>query len=353
MTPLAELICKRITSQGPITVADYMAECLLHPEHGYYVTRDPLGSAGDFITAPEISQMFGEVIGLSLAQAWLDQGAPSRFALAELGPGRGTLMADIVRATRAVPGFQDAAEVHFVEASPSLRAAQSRAVPAAQWHDRIDQLPDLPLFLTANEFFDALPVRQFTRQSDGWAEHVVGLKDGALQIGRAEPARLALLDHRIADTKEGDIVEICPALPTIISEISTRVAQRGGNAIVIDYGDWASQGDTLQALSHHKTVDPLAAPGTADLTTHVDFAEIARAVTKGAQYSRVTTQGVFLERLGITARAQQLAAGLTDDALDDLIAAHRRLTHPDEMGRLFKVIAIYPTHLTPPAGLEP
>ncbi len=348
MTALAELTAQRIAATGPITVADYMATCLMHPDHGYYATRDPFGQAGDFTTAPEISQMFGELIGLSLAQAWIDQRRPAKFTLAELGPGRGTLMADVMRATAGVTGFHAAASVHFVETSPALRAKQATLVPDAMWHDDASTLPDAPLYLIANEFFDALPIRQFTRAATGWVEHMVGLTDGTLAMGLSEPTPIEMLDHRLADTQPGDVVEVCPALPGIVSHIAGLIDVHGGAALIIDYGDWQSQGDTLQALAAHKPVDPLATPGDADLTAHVDFAAIASAASN---HSRVTPQGVFLERLGITARAQALVKGLTDDALTSHIAAHRRLTHPEEMGNLFKVIGLFPTGGTPPAGL--
>ena len=333
-------------------LADYMADCLMHPDHGYYATRDPLGAAGDFITAPEISQMFGELIGLSIAQSWVDQGAPKTCVLAELGPGRGTLMADALRATRAVPGFHDALSIHFVETSPVLRAAQAEAVPQAQWHDHVDALPDAPLFLIANEFFDALPIRQFIRDGDAWRARMVAAPEGQLQWGLSAPAPLALLAHRLPDTKDGDVVEICPGLPAAVTVIASRIAQHGGAALIIDYGDWQSQGDTLQALSGHERTDPLAATGQADLTALVDFAEIARHAAPAA-FSRLTTQGVVLDRLGITQRAQTLAKGLTGDALEHHIKAHRRLTHPAEMGDLFKVMSIYPETASAPPGLAP
>ncbi|WP_333714800.1 class I SAM-dependent methyltransferase [Yoonia sp.] len=352
MTPLAEIIAARIARTGPITIADYMAECLMHPTHGYYATRDPFGAAGDFITAPEISQMFGELIGLSLAQAWLDQGSPTPFTLAELGPGRGTLMADVLRATKAVPGFHAAAKVHLVETSATLKALQAKALPLAHWHDSVTTLPDAPLFLIANEFFDALPIRQFIRDGDGWRERMVGLEDDRLTLGLSAPAPLALLEHRLADTGDGDLVEICPALPAMVQQIASRIATHGGAALIIDYGDWTSLGDTLQALRGHDHVDPLTTPGAADLTAHVDFAEIARHAPP-ARHTRVTPQGVFLERLGITDRAQALARSLQGEGLAAHIAAHRRLTHPDEMGTLFKVIGLYPATATPPPGLDP
>ncbi len=355
MTPLARLLAARIAAQGPMSLADYMAECLLHPEHGYYATRDPFGAAGDFTTAPEISQLFGEMVGLCLAQSWLDQGAPSPFTLAEIGPGRGTLMADILRTIRAVPGMAEAARVHLVEASPALRARQAATLAgyAPEWHDSAGDLPDAPIFLVANEFFDALPIRQFERRPSGWAERQVGLAEGKLALGLAPPAPLGALDHRLSDTRPGEIVELCPALPAIAGEIAARIARRGGMALVIDYGDWRSRGDTFQALKGHAPTDPLAEPGLADLTAHVDFEALARAFTEaGAAASGMTAQGVFLERLGIGLRAERLARNLADAALASHIAAHRRLTHPAEMGQLFKVIACHPLDATVPPGLD-
>lgn len=353
MSALRERLIARIAATGPMTLADYMAACLTDPDHGYYATRDPFGRAGDFITAPEISQMFGEMIGLFLAQVWIDQGRPERFALAELGPGRGTLMADALRALRAVPGAREAAEVHFVETSPTLRRLQAERVPDARWHDRVADLPARPLWLVANEFFDALPVRQFRREGEGWSETVVGLLGGGLALGFGPVSRLAVLDDRLADTRPGDIVEICPALPGIAAEIGGRIARQGGVALVIDYGGWHSRGDTLQALKDHRPVDPLADPGAADLTAHVDFEALALAFARGgARPTGMTPQGVFLERLGIAARAERLAAGLSGPALASHRAAHRRLTHPAEMGTLFKVLACTPQGAAAPPGLD-
>lgn len=348
MTTLRESLAARIAANGPVTLADYMAEALMHPTLGYYSTRDPLGAAGDFTTAPEISQMFGELIGLSLAQAWINQGQPTPFTLAELGPGRGTLMADILRAAASVTGFVDAAQVHLVETSPTLRAEQTKRV-IATWHDDVSTLPDQPLFLVANEFFDALPIRQFHRDPKGWREVQIGKH---VTAGLSAPAPIALLDHRLEDTKTGDIVEHCPALPAIIDAIATRIARNGGAALIIDYGDWRSLGDTLQALQNHAPTDPFKDPGQADITAHVDFEAIAKAAAP-AKFTRLAPQGMFLERLGITARAQKLEVNLSGDALDQHIAAHRRLTHPTEMGSLFKVMGIYPDTAPPPAGLEP
>ncbi|MDT8857044.1 SAM-dependent methyltransferase [Paracoccaceae bacterium Fryx2] len=350
MTPLACLLIRRIRATGPITLADYMADCLLHPEHGYYTSRNPFGAGGDFTTAPEISQMFGELLGLCLAQTWLDQGAPARFTLAELGPGRGTLMADALRATRGVPGFHAAAEVTLVEASPALRARQRGALGdhPARWLTGVEALPEAPMFLIANEFFDALPIRQFTRSESGWAETMVGLSDGRLAFGLAAPVPLAALDHRLADTAPGDVVETCAAATGIIAQIADRIATHGGAALVIDYGGWGSRGDTLQALRAHRFADPLAEPGLADLTAHVDFAALARAAAP-CRAAPLLTQGALLNRLGIAARADRLAQNLCGAALENHRAATRRLTADDEMGTLFKALALHsPAHLPPP-----
>jgi len=356
MTRLAELLARRIAASGPITVAEYMAECLMHPEHGYYSTRDPFGVAGDFTTAPEISQMFGELVGLWLAQVWTDQGARGAFALAELGPGRGTLMADMLRATQAVPGFAAAAELHLVETSPTLRRIQRETLAGhdVTWHERVETLPEAPHFLVANEFFDALPIRQFQRDAGGWRERVVGLLEGRLAMGLSDAAPLADLDHRLRDTAPGDIVEICPVAGPVLHGIAGRVERFGGAALIVDYGCWRSRGDTLQAVRNHRFESPLANPGEADLTAHVDFEVLARAGERaGVRASGVTPQGVFLERLGIAHRARALAAGLSGDALEAHVAAHRRLTHPAEMGTLFKTIAFTPKHSPRPPALDP
>ncbi|KAA2315176.1 class I SAM-dependent methyltransferase [Pseudooceanicola sediminis] len=353
--PLTRHLLDRIAQDGPLRLSDYMADCLLHPRYGYYTTRDPLGAAGDFTTAPEISQMFGELIGLSLAQSWLDQGAPSPFTLAELGPGRGTLMADILRATRGVPGFHAAMTLLLVEVSPTLRRAQKATLKGQDvaWRDRLGDMPDAPLFLVANEFFDALPIRQFVRADDIlWQERRVTAQGTTLTLGLTGAAPEPALAHRLGDTKPGDIVETCPAASAIAAQIGDHIARHGGAALIVDYGDWRSQGDTLQALRNHAYADPLADPGQSDLTAHVDFEDIATAAAP-ACHSLLTPQGVFLERLGITARAQALAARLTDDALSAHVAAHRRLTHPQEMGTLFKTLALYPKGHRPPPGLEP
>lgn len=349
MNTLGHLIAARIAATGPITLADYMAECLLHPVHGYYTTREPFGTAGDFITAPEISQMFGEMLGLCLAQSWADQGAPARFTLAELGPGRGTLMADILRATRGVAAFHAGADVVLVEASPRLRHLQRQTLGdhPARWLDHVDALPDQPLFLVANEFFDALPIRQFQRLETGWAERVVTVTEGALGFALAPSAQ------PLPDLPPGTIFETCRPGEQIAHMIGAQIARAGGAALIVDYGDWQSQGDTFQALRAHQYHDVFAAPGSADLTAHVAFGPLAAAArAAGAQATAMTTQGHLLERLGMTARAQRLAARMDGAALDAHIRAHHRLTHPDEMGSLFKAIAFYPPDQPSPPGFD-
>lgn len=353
MSALLPLLEARIAAEGPMSVAEYMTWCLLHPQHGYYTTRDPLGAAGDFTTAPEISQMFGELLGLALAQSWVDQGRPERIILAELGPGRGTLMADALRAMRAVPELIAAAELHLVEASPALRAEQAKRLGgfAPKWHDSLADLPEAPLFLIANEFFDALPVRQFLRDGDGWRERVVGWHEGQLSFGLTDIAPQAALEHRLADTAQGDMVEICAPAEAIVQEVGRRIAAHGGVALIVDYGGWGSLGDTLQAVRAHEKTDPLITPGEADLTAHVDFRALAQAA-RPAVHAPITGQGVFLERLGVTERARALATRLEGPALESHVAAHRRLTHPGEMGSLFKVLALHAPDAPTPPGLD-
>ncbi|MEI4231363.1 class I SAM-dependent methyltransferase [Roseovarius sp. D22-M7] len=354
MSALRRHIAARIAATGPMTVADYMATCLMHPEMGYYATRDPFGAQGDFTTAPEISQMFGELIGLCLAQTWLDQGQPAPFLLAEPGPGRGTLMADILRATKGVPGFHAAAHVHLVETSSALRAVQARTLGRddVTWHDTVGDLPDAPLYLIANEFFDALPIRQFQRDGDGWRERLVALREGALTFALGAPVAPPDLAHRVADTKPGDIVETCAPGCAIAAEIGGRIAAHGGAALIVDYGGWRSLGDTLQAVRQQAPADPLESPGEADLTAHVDFEALAQAAAPAAHAPPIA-QGALLARLGIAARAEALARNLDGAARESHLAAFRRLTDPAEMGTLFKVLALHPSAAAPPPGTDP
>ena len=355
MTQLKEILIRRIHQTGPMTVAKYMTECLQHPQHGYYTTRDPLGAAGDFTTAPEISQMFGELMGLALAQHWLNSGAPSSFVLAEPGPGRGTLMADILRATKAVHGFHGAMSLHLVESSDPLKALQQQAVAPhpATWHTQLSDLPDAPLYLIANEFFDALPIRQFQRAETGWRERMIGVEGEDLCFGlTSDTTRLEFLEHRHDETIEGQIVEYSAPTSALAQDIGTRIAEFGGLALIVDYGGWGSIGDTLQAVKAHEYDPVFAHPGQADITAHVDFLAIAQAASPAAA-TKMIPQGELLQRLGIGQRAQALAQRLDGKALENHIAAYERLTHESEMGNVFKAIAIHHPNTPTPPGFEP
>jgi NADH dehydrogenase [ubiquinone] 1 alpha subcomplex assembly factor 7 len=347
VTRLGDIIAAEIAADGPMTVARYMALCLGHPEHGYYRRGNPFGARGDFVTAPEISQMFGELLGLWAAQLWLDMGRPAPVRLVELGPGRGTLTADALRAARAAPGFVEAVEVWMVETSPSLRAAQAARVPAVRHAELLAEVPGGPMIVLANEFFDALPVRQFVRTARGWAERVVGLAPEGLRwaLGPA-PAGLP-------DAPEGAVIERSAAGEAIAAEIGARLARDGGGALIVDYGAAAPAtggGDTLQALRAHSYADPLAEPGAADLTAHVDFARLAAALAgAGAAVAPLTTQGALLGALGIGPRAAALAARNPAQAAA-LEAQVRRLCDPNQMGALFKALAATGPDQPPPPG---
>jgi SAM-dependent MidA family methyltransferase len=343
----------RIAAEGPVSVADFMAIALGDPEHGYYRTRDPLGAAGDFTTAPEISQMFGELVGLWLGQAWLDQGSPAPFVLAELGPGRGTLMADALRALDAVPGFLPGMDLRLVETSPVLRAAQAARLGrfAPRWIERVDDLPDGPLFAVANEFFDALPIRQHRRADPGWQERLVGIDGAALAFGFGPLHMDPRLDARFPLLPDGALVEVCEPGEAAARALGGRIAAGGGAALVIDYGAWDGTGDTLQAVRAHAPCPPLLDPGLADLTAHVRFGALAEAARPAAARGPVPL-GIFLERLGITVRAERLATGADHAQRAAIALQHRRLTHPAEMGNLFRVLALVPDYARPPPGFD-
>ena len=323
--PLARALAERIRKEGPITVEAYMEACNTY----YYATRDPLGTGGDFITAPEIHQMFGELVGAALADNWTRAGKPAEAVYAELGPGRGTLANDALRVMRRA-GFEG--EVHLVESSPLLREAQKRLLPEAHFHDDIASLPEAPLLLVANEFFDALPVRQFVENRE---RHVI-LAAGGFGFDR-----------------DGPIVERSPAREEAAEQLASHLAAHGGAALIIDYGyAEGEQGDTLQAVRGHRFSYVLDRPGEQDLTAHVDFASLAEAARRGgAAASRIVSQGTWLETLGIAARAMALAAKNPADT-ECISAARRRLCDEGEMGRLFKVLAIRAASWPEVAGLE-
>ncbi|HEX6980437.1 MAG TPA: SAM-dependent methyltransferase [Alphaproteobacteria bacterium] len=359
MTPLGALLADRIRRDGPIPVADYMALCLGHPEHGYYRRAEAIGAGGDFITAPEISQMFGELLGLWAAEIWLSTGQPRPVRLVELGPGRGTLMRDALRAAgQALPAFRTAIDLHLVEINPRLRALQAAALREASptWHDSLATVPDGPAVIIANEFFDALPVQQFVRGTDGWRVRCVGVDATSGRFAfvpgprvddpELEPA------HRSAPV--GAVVEISPASREIAAQLARRV-RAGGAALAIDYGPMTSGiGDTLQAVRRHRKVDPLADPGGSDLTAHVDFVALARVAREaGADVYGPVPQGIFLHRLGIAARAAMLLRRATAAQRRDIASAYERLIGEGGMGTLFKALAIVPPGATPPPGFDP
>jgi NADH dehydrogenase [ubiquinone] 1 alpha subcomplex assembly factor 7 len=353
MTALSNIIKKQIKRFGPMPVSEYMTLCLLHPEHGYYTNRDALGATGDFTTAPEISQMFGELIGLSIAQSWIDQEMPTPFILAELGPGNGTLMADILRATKSVPNFHSSMDLHLIEASPEMRKRQETALNGfnVTWLNYFSELPQKPLFLVANEFFDCLPIKQYRRTDEGWQEQMIAVENEQLHfiLGTATSEEVF---SKTNDVPNGDMLEVSPPTVAFASAIGEHIQGNGGCAIIVDYGEWDSDGDSLQALKDHRKIDPLTHCGTADLTAHVSFKDLTNAASKYAKVSSTIPQGILLERLGITQRAQTLAKNMSGKKLENHISAHKRLTHPNEMGSLFKAIAIIPENTDLPAGFN-
>lgn len=358
MNALGERIARLIAAQGPITVAQFMTIAMHDREFGYYATRNPIGAKGDFVTAPEISQMFGELIGLWCVQAWYDQGRPSRARLIELGPGRGTLLADALRSARIAPGFLSSIEVTLVESNPKLREIQRAtlkdvSVPLA-WSENCDgALFDRPCLLLANEFFDAMPIRQLVRTDKGWRERMVAL-DAAGELAftlSPVPASPAVPDHRAA-APTGGVYEFSDAATALVQEISHRIATHGGAALIVDYGHRGPGfGETLQAVANHQTAALLDAPGEADISASVDFAALAGAATtqSAATYGPIG-QGEFLVALGILERADTLKRGRASDRGPSVDFDLNRLIGPDEMGDLFKVLAILPANAPPPAG---
>lgn len=359
MNQLKSILLQEISAAGPMRLADYMQRALTDPQHGYYMQRRPFGApgddGGDFITAPEVSQMFGELLGAWLADLWDRMGRPAPFCLAELGPGRGTLMADIMRAASVLPEFSTAAEVHFIEVSPTLRDAQKKAVPQARWHDDTTTLPALPTLIVANEFFDALPIHQFQKTENGWDEIFVDADGDKLAFTTQptddtplSPALQACLPTQLLNT---DVVEACPAGEAAMAALATHIATHGGAALIIDYGHAeAGAGDSFQALEKHKYVDPLAAPGMADLTAHVNFPALAHiAAAHGLIAAPITTQGDFLEALGLNIRAQQLMQA-SPGREREINEERLRLAAPQHMGQLFKVLAVAHNDMPPLAG---
>lgn len=351
MNSTKDALLSMLKARGALSVHEFMEFCLTDPIFGYYQKKPVLGQKGDFVTSPEISQMFGELIGLWLAQCWIEQGRPSKFTLLELGPGRGTLLNDVLRATKKVTGFHEAMQILLFEASKRLNEIQQIKLQKfnVEWQEDLRSLPLQPLFFIANEFFDALPIRQFQRKGDIWFERQIKIEDDKLIFSYSrQPAMVPQYISQRYDLVDGDIVEFCPYGLEYCELLSKNIEAQGGIGIIIDYGDWLSRGDTLQATKDHTAVDIFKAPGDSDLTAHVDFAALASSTCNAM--SVLTKQGIFLERIGITERAKALSSFLEGEALKIHIAAHKRLTHPDEMGNHFKVMAIYPSSVKRPTG---
>lgn len=342
---LAGRLARLIAATGPISLSQLMAEANAH----YYASRDPLGAQGDFVTAPEISQMFGELIGLWLADLWTRGGSPGDARYVELGPGRGTLAADALRAMRAA-GLDP--PVELVETSPVLRASQASRLPAARWHDDIDSLPeDAPLLVVANEFFDALPVRQLVRTDKGWFETMVAYEDGRFAPVMSGPPLDALVPESLRAAPPGSVIETSPAVESAARALASRIASQGGAALIIDYGySGPALGVTLQAVARHAYADVFAEPGMRDLTAHVDFALIKRlARDQGLRTFGPADQGDWLSALGIDARATALVRP-APQRRDEILTARDRLTGRDQMGTLFKVLALVAPKWPDPAA---
>lgn len=355
-TPLEDRLKRLITASGPIDLATYMSLCLGDPEHGYYTRRSPIGTEGDFTTAPEISQLFGELLGIWLLSVWQQSGCPTPFHLVELGPGRGTLMQDMARTIQSQPDAFAALHIHLVEISPTLRNQQADRLggidrPIA-WHASLDNLPAAPLFLIANEFFDCLPIHQWVRKDDAWHERVVGLDDnGNLAFGLG-PVRALGAPSPNAETEDGAILEQSPASDAVMATLANKLASHGGAGLFIDYGyAKPGYGDTFQAMRNHAYADPLAKPGEQDLTAHVNFAALAHAaasVLKDSNKALIVPppmkQGDFLIAMGLLERAGRLGTGKSVGEQEAIRDAVERLAAPDQMGSLFHCLAILPQH---------
>jgi SAM-dependent MidA family methyltransferase len=362
LPPLEAEIRRRITAAGPMPVGEYMALCLGDPVHGYYVTRDPLGAAGDFTTAPEVSQMFGELIGLWMVAAWRQMGTPENLRVVELGPGRGTMMSDALRAAKVVPDFMQAVVLHLVEISPPLQGLQEETLSALDvqvfWHKSLADVPAGPSIVIANEFFDALPINQAVKQADGWHMRGVGIgAEGQFEYVVAPdpiPQFERTLPPAVRAAAEGSVFEWRSDIEAM--ELGRRIAREPGVALVIDYGHTESGvGETLQAVHRHLFADPLTLPGAVDLTAHVDFEALVRGVEcMGAVAHGPLEQAGFLRRLGIETRAQALKANLPRVKAHEIDAALARLTGTGRtgMGTLFKTIAFTHKTLSAPAGFE-
>jgi NADH dehydrogenase [ubiquinone] 1 alpha subcomplex assembly factor 7 len=358
---LGRKIARRIRAEGPLSVAAFMAMALHDPTDGYYARRDPIGAQGDFITAPEISQVFGELIGLWCVSMWRELGCPDPVILAELGPGRGVLMADLLRAAARAPDFHRALHLHLVEASGALRAEQEKRLKQYRplWVSRFEALPDGPMLVIANEFLDAMPIRQFVRRAVDWSERMVTVDDENCFVfvdGPPNPGVTALVPTEFRENAgAGAVIEICPAALALGTALGVRLARDSGASLFIDYGYFPSApGPTLQAVQGHRPIPVLNAPGTADLGAHVDFAAFAEAARAGgADTWGPVSQGRFLSALGAQIRLVALSAEATPIQRQALERGVARLLDPAEMGTLFKAMAVLSPGLRRPPGFEP
>ena len=364
MSRLKDRIIRQIETEGPISVAEYMTLCLLDPVDGYYPTRDPLGSDGDFITAPEISQMFGEVLGLWAIQSWKDLGSPDKVNLVELGPGRGIMMSDLLRAAKLDPDFLKAVQVYLIEASAALEAVQGQTLASAptavHWIADLAQLPDGPSIIIGNEFLDCLPIRQFIQKDHfagkaGWQERMVMIDDARLSFGIAPAAISDSLQSSLpagqVDARNDDLLEICLSAQLVLDQLKARFETQPGRALFIDYGPMETEfGDTLQALKRHEKVGVFSDPGNTDLTARVDFSALKEFADQiGLSSTATVTQAEFLSRLGIEIRAVALSRS-GPEAKVKISRQLERLMGPDQMGSLFKAICFQSDGLPAPLG---
>ncbi|GLH82228.1 ATP synthase subunit beta [Bradyrhizobium sp. SSBR45G] len=360
-SPLHTELKRLIKASGPMPVWRYMELCLMHPEHGYYISRDPLGREGDFTTAPEVSQMFGELLGLWAASIWKAAGSPQQFRLIELGPGRGTMMSDALRALRVLPPLYQTISVHLVEVNPVLREKQKATLTGLRnvtWHDSFDDVPEGPSVIFANEYFDVLPVHQMVRRETGWHERVVELdeEENFVYGTAADPTAgfELLLSPLVRAAPAGAIFEWRP--DTEMMAIAKRLREQRGAAVIIDYGHVRSDvGDTFQAIARHSFADPLKTPGLADITAHVDFDALSRtAEAVGARVHGPVTQGEFLQRLGIETRALTLMQKASAEVSNDIASGLKRLIGGGRggMGSLFKVLGVSDPSIPVLAGIN-
>jgi len=348
---LSELIDRQIRETGPMSIATFMGLALTHPREGYYTGADPLGAKGDFVTAPEISQMFGELIGFFVVNLWQQLGEPRSFTLLEPGPGRGTLMQDALRVAARAEGFLEACHLLLFETNPALKAQQAERLGQYKpyWADEIDAVADDPLIVVANEFFDALPIRQFVKAPDGWHERQVGLRDGKRTFGLSPtPIPGEAMPEAVRNADDGAIYEVNLAAADALQRLGKRIAAQRGAILAIDYGYADTQtGETLQAVRRHGFADALEAPGEADLSAHVDFGALTRVASDlGLRVEPLATQRDFLSRMGIVERASALARA-NPGQIETIAAALRRLTDSSEMGTLFKVFCASAGDLEP------